>query len=65
MSYYRFNREKILKNAWGKYHNKEGKQKASKCYAAKQVVLRQDARDKYRSLSEKEKVKKRRIPHKY
>ena len=26
-SYYGFNREKILTNAWGKYHNKGGKKK--------------------------------------
>ena len=28
MSYYWFNREKILKNAWDKYYNKGGKEKA-------------------------------------
>ena len=28
MSHYWFNREKLLKNAWYKYHNKGGKQKA-------------------------------------
>ena len=59
MSYYWFNREKLLKNAWDKYHNKEGKQKAAKYYAANQEVLREDARNKYRNLSEKEKNKKR------
>ena len=48
MSYYWFNREKLLKNAWGKYHNKEGKQKAAKYYAANEKVLREDARNKYR-----------------
>ena len=26
MSYYWFYREKILKNAWDKYHNKRGKE---------------------------------------
>ena len=34
MSYYWFNRSKILKDAWNKYHNKGGKQKAAKYYAA-------------------------------
>ena len=29
MSYYWFNREKLLKNAWYKHHNKGGKQKAA------------------------------------
>ena len=27
MSYYWFNRKKLLKNAWDKYHNKEGNKK--------------------------------------
>ena len=40
MSYYWFNREKLLKNAWDKYYNKGGKQKAAKYYAANQKVLR-------------------------
>ena len=57
MSYYWFNREKLLKNAWNQYHNKEGKEKASK-YAADQEILVEDAKNKYRSLSEKEKDKK-------
>ena len=60
MSYYWFNRENLLKNAWDKYHNKGGKQKATKHYAANQEVLIEDARNKYRNLSEKEKNKKKR-----
>ena len=32
MSYYWFNKEKLLKNAWNNYHNKDGKQKAVKYY---------------------------------
>ena len=59
MSYYWFNREKLLKNAWNKYHNKGGKQKAAKYYVANQEVLREDARNKYRNLSEKGKNKRR------
>ena len=58
MSYYWFNREKLLKNAWNKYHNKGGKEKATKYYAADQEILGEDATNKYRSLSEKEKDKK-------
>ena len=58
MSYYWFNCEKLLKNAWDKYHNKGGKQKIAKYYAANQKVLREDARNKYRNLSEMEKNKK-------
>ena len=68
MSYYRFNREKLLKNAWDKYHNKGRKQKAAKHYSANQKLLRENARNTYRNLSEKEKNKKRiykkgKIPH--
>ena len=59
MSYYWFNREKLLKNAWDKYHNKGGKQKGARYYAANQEVLREGTRNKYRNLSEKEKNKKR------
>ena len=44
MSYYWFNREKLLKNVWNKYHSKGGKQKAAKYYAANQEVLREDER---------------------
>ena len=59
-----------MKNAWNKYHNKGGKQKAAKYYAANQEVLREDARNKYRKLSEKKKklkneLSKGKIPHKY
>ena len=55
MSYYWFNRAKLLKNAWDKYHNEGGKQNAAKYYAANQELLRQDARNKYRNLSENKK----------
>ena len=61
MSYYWFNREKSLKNAWDKYHNKGGKQKSAKYYAANQELLRENARN----LSEREKISKRKIPHEY
>ena len=44
-----------MKNAWDKYHNKGGKEKATKHYIANIEVLREDARNKYRKLSEKEK----------
>ena len=60
MSYYWFNREKLLKDAWNKHHKKGGKERVAKYYAANQEVLREDARNKYRSLSEKEKDKKKR-----
>ena len=59
MSYYWFNREKLLKNAWDKCHNQDGKQKAAKYYAANQDILKDDARKKYRNLSKKENDKKK------
>ena len=59
MSHYWFNREKLLKDVWNKYHNKAGKEKATKYYAANQEILREDARNKNRNLSEKGKNKKR------
>ena len=54
-----FNREMLLKNAWDKYHNKRRKRKAAKYYDPNQEVLRKDARNKYRNLSEREKNKKK------
>ena len=61
MSYYWFNKKKILKDAWNKYHNKGGKEKAAKYYAANKEVLREDARNKYKILTEKQKDKKKEI----
>ena len=63
MSYNWFNREKLLKNTWGKYHSKGGKQKAAKYYTIyymiNEEVLQEDAKNGYRNfLSEKEKNKK-------
>ena len=68
MSYYWFNREKILKNAWDKYHNKRGKEKAAKYYAANQEIIKEDERNRYRSLPKKrlkKEISKRKIPHEY
>ena len=58
MSYYWFNRKKLLKNARDEYHNKGGKQKAAKYYPANEKVLGKGAGNKYRKLSEKKKNKK-------
>ena len=57
MSYYWFNREIILKNAWNKNHKKDGK-KTVKYYAANKEVLKKHARNKYRNLSKTENDKK-------
>ena len=51
MSYYWFTKEKVLKNAWDKYHNKGGKEKAAKYYIANREVLKEDARHKYGNSS--------------
>ena len=59
MSYYWFNKQKILKNAWDKYHNKGDKEKAAKYYGTNKEILREDARNKYRNFSKKEKDIKR------
>ena len=59
MSYYWFNRAKILKNAWDKYHNKGRKKAAKYYYAANKEIIKEDARNRYRSLSKTEKDKKR------
>ena len=61
MSYYWFNREKLLKNAWNKYHYKGGKQKAAEYYTKNADVIKFEARNKYKNMSEKEKKKKKKI----
>ena len=58
MSYYWFNREKLLKNVWNKYHSKGGKQKAAKYYAANQEVLREDERKSIETCQKRENIKK-------
>ena len=53
MSYYWFNTEKLLKNAWNKYHSKGGKQKAAEYYKKSADVITFEARNKYKNMSEK------------
>ena len=70
ISYYWFNREKLLKNAWDKYHNNGGKQKAAAYYRRDVDFIRLEAKNKYKNLSEKYKnkkkeISKRKIPHEY
>ena len=52
MSYYCFNREKLLKNAKCKY-NTGGKKEAAKYYIANKKVLRENTRNKYRNRKRK------------
>ena len=67
MNYYwfnRVNREKLLKNEGDKYHNKGGKKRPAKYYAANKEILKEDARNKYRDLSKNKKIKKGNIKEK-
>ena len=64
MSYYWFDREKLMEHVWDKYHNKGGKEKAAKYYRKNADLIRLEARNKYRSLPEKEKDKKGKIKEK-
>ena len=48
-----------MKNTLDKYHNKGGKEKAAKYYMQNREFLKEDARNKYRSLTEKQKDIKR------
>ena len=59
MSYYQFNREKILQKAEKKYHNSGGKEKATEYFKTINDVLKEKARNRYRNLSEEEKKAKK------
>ena len=59
MSYYWDNRNEILKKAFGRYHNKGGKEKAAKYYGKNADLLKYEANMKYKNMSKKEKDKKR------
>ena len=59
MSYYWFNREKVLQKAEEKNHNCFGKEKAAVYYIANKDVLKEKAKNRYRNLSEEEKQAKR------
>ena len=45
MSYYWFNREKLLKNAWDRYHNKRRKQKPAEYYRKNTDLIRQKSKN--------------------
>ena len=62
MSYYWFNREKLFKNAWDKYHNKGGKQKAAE-YLKHEISIETKKNKKITKL--KKAISKRKIPHEY
>ena len=58
MNYYWFNRE-LLKKAKEKYLNKGGKEKAARYYQDNKKVITENARNKYKNLTEEEKELKR------
>ena len=58
MSYYWFNRQKLLQKAKEKYDN-GGKEKAGKFYGDNKDVIKEKSNDKYKNLSEEEKETKR------
>ena len=49
---------------WNKYPNKGGKQKAAEYYKKNEDVIKSEAKNKYKSMSEKEKKKKENIKEK-
>ena len=51
MSYYWFNRQKLLQKAKDKYHNCGGKEKAAKYYTKNKDVIKEKANNKYKNLS--------------
>ena len=61
MNYYWFNRE-LLKKAKEKYQNKGGKEKAAKYYQDNKKIIKENARNKYKNLTEEEKELKRQYP---
>ena len=64
MSYYWFNKEKLLKNAWNTYHHKGRKQKAAKYDKKNADMIKFKTKSKYKNMSEKEKKKKENIKEK-
>ena len=59
MRYYVDNRDKILKKAYDRYHNRGGKKKSAKHYRKNADLLKYEANMKYKNMSKKEKDKKK------
>ena len=57
--YYWFNKQELLKKAKEKYDNDGGKEKTTKYYRDNKDVLKENARNKYKNLTEEEKELKR------
>ena len=52
MNYYELNKDKLLGKVRDRYHNSDGKEKATKYYKNNQEVLKENAIINYRKLSE-------------
>ena len=59
MSYYWFNRQKLLQKAKDKYHNREGKEKAVEYYLANKEAIKEKGNNKYKNLSQKQEQAKK------
>lgn len=59
MSYYELNKDKLLGKVRDRYHNSDGKEKATKYYKNNQEVLKENPIINYRKLSEGKKEIKR------
>lgn len=59
MNYYELNKDKLLGKVRDRYHNSDGKEKATKYYKNNQEVLKENAIINYRKLSEGKKEIKR------
>ena len=55
MSYYKKNREVLLKKAYNKYHNEVGKEKAAKHYQKNKEEIKKKERNKYKNIPEDQK----------
>ena len=58
MNYYWFHRQELLQKSKDRYHNCGGKEKAAKYYLENSRILWENAKNKYKSLSEEEKEAK-------
>ena len=61
MSYYWFNRKKLLEKAHKKFHKESGKEQAASYYQRNKEAIKKKAREAYEKLSKEEKEKKENI----
>ena len=61
MSYYWFNRKKLLEKAYKKYHKEGGKEQAASYCQRNKEAIKKKARQAYQNLSKEEKEKKENI----